>query len=44
MKFFPKLAIMFISLDNQHQGSFTVKLTSIKHFKKVIKKLETSIK
>jgi inner membrane protein len=35
---------MFISLDNQHQVSYTGKLTSIKQYKKVIKKLETSIK
>jgi inner membrane protein len=43
-KFFPKLAIMFISLDYQNQVSYTGKLTSIKQYKKVIKKLETSIK
>ncbi|MFJ5761582.1 metal-dependent hydrolase [Neobacillus sp. NPDC093182] len=43
-KFFPKLAIMFISLDYQNQVSYTGKLTSIKHYKRVIKKLETSIK
>ncbi|MEH7494105.1 metal-dependent hydrolase [Neobacillus niacini] len=43
-KFFPKLAIMFISLDHQNQVSYTGKLTSIKQYKKVIKKLETSIK
>jgi inner membrane protein len=43
-KFFPKLAIMFISLDQQNQVSYTGKLTSIKQYKKVIKKLETSIK
>jgi inner membrane protein len=43
-KFFPKLAIMFISLDYQNQVSYTGKLTSIKQYKKVIKKLETAIK
>jgi inner membrane protein len=43
-KFFPKLAIMFISLDHQNQVSYTGKLTSIKQYKKVIKRLETSIK
>ncbi|WP_045514924.1 metal-dependent hydrolase [Neobacillus niacini] len=43
-KFFPQLAIMLISLDYQNQVSYTGKLTSIKHYKKVIKKLETSIK
>lgn len=43
-KFFPKLAITFISLDDQKQVSYTGKLTSIKQYKKVIKKLETSIK
>lgn len=43
-KFFPKLAIMFISLDYKNQVSYTGKLTSIKHYKRVIKKLETSIK
>jgi inner membrane protein len=43
-KFFPKLAIMFISLDYQNQVSYTGKLTSIKHYKQVVKKLETSIK
>ncbi|WP_419954504.1 metal-dependent hydrolase [Neobacillus niacini] len=43
-KFFPKLAIMFISLDHQNQVSYTGKFTSIKQYRKVIKKLETSIK
>jgi inner membrane protein len=43
-KFFPKLAIMFISLDYKNQVAYTGKLTSIKQYKKVIKKLETSIK
>jgi inner membrane protein len=43
-KFFPKLAIMFISLDYKNHVSYTGKLTSIKHYKRVIKKLETSIK
>jgi inner membrane protein len=43
-KFFPKIAILFISLDNKNQVSYTGKLKSIKQYKKVIKKLETSIK
>lgn len=43
-KFFPKLAIMCISLDYQHQVSYTGKLTSIKQYKKVIKQLQNSIK
>ncbi|MDQ1004477.1 inner membrane protein [Neobacillus niacini] len=42
-KFFPKLTIMFISLDYKKHASYTGKLTSIKHYKKVVKKLETSI-
>ena len=43
-KFFPKLAIMFISLDNQKQVSYSGKLFSIKHYKKVMKNLAASIK
>lgn len=42
-KFFPKLTIMFVSLDYKKHVSYTGKLTSIKHYKKVIKKLETSL-
>ncbi|MEH7176942.1 metal-dependent hydrolase [Neobacillus vireti] len=43
-KFFPKLAIVFISLGNEKQVSYSGKLVSIKHYKRVIKNLAASTK
>jgi inner membrane protein len=42
--FFPKLAIIYISSDLKSKISYTGKLTSIKHYKKVVKNLEATIK
>lgn len=41
-KFFPKQAILFISSDFIKQNSYTGKLTSLKQYKKVIRKMQSS--
>lgn len=43
-KFFPKLAILFISTDLTKQTSYTGKISSIKQYKKIIRELESAVK